>query len=88
MTSELGGSIELHGDDGTRVPPHAIPLARRSIEPPTSDGSGLRGGVQAGVEALLGEPRLAQLAALLFGGAAPDAGLLVGGERELEALLA
>ena len=36
--------------------------------------------------ALLGQPALAQLAALLLGGAAPDAGLLVGGQGELEAL--
>src|SRR5205807_3117234 len=35
--------------------------------------------------ALAGQPRLAQLAALLLGGAAPDARLLVGGEGELEA---
>ena len=33
------------------------------------------------------QPRLAQLAALLLGGAAPDAGLLVGGQGEVEARL-
>ena len=32
------------------------------------------------------EPGLAELAALLLGGAAPDARLLIGVERELEAL--
>src|SRR3954452_19434794 len=34
---------------------------------------------------LVGEPRLAELAALLLGGAAPDAGVLVGDEGEVEA---
>ena len=42
-----------------------------------SDGDALR--------AAGGQPGLAQLAALLLGGAAPDARLLVGGQREVEA---
>src|SRR4051812_47536057 len=37
-------------------------------------------------DALLGEPALAQLAALVFRGAAPHAGFLVGREREFETL--
>src|SRR5207237_7156221 len=41
----------------------------------------------AGGAALLRQPRLAQLAAFLFGRAAPDPRVLVGRERELEALL-
>ena len=41
------------------------------------------GGLAAG-----GEPLAAKLAALLLGGAAPDTGVLVGGEGEVEAGLA
>ena len=40
---------------------------------------------RSGGAALAGDVLLAQLAALLLGGAAPDAGVLVGGEGELEA---
>ena len=40
----------------------------------------------SGCGALFCHPRLAELAALLFGGAAPDAGFLVCGQGELEAL--
>ena len=84
VTTELGGSIELYGDDGTRV--HlSIPL--HTIDRPLSSERRRAGG-SARVEALLGEPRLAQLPPFLFGGAAPDARFLVRGERELEALLA
>jgi len=36
---------------------------------------------------LFGEPGFAELAALLFGRAAPDAGFLVGGQGELEAFV-
>ena len=41
--------------------------------------------VGSGGVALAGDPGPAELAALLLGGAAPDAGVLVGGEGELEA---
>src|SRR5688500_18799539 len=46
----------------------------------TKRGAGLGGGA-----ALAGQPLLAKLAALLLGGAAPDAGLLVRLQGELEA---
>ena len=48
----------------------------------TVGGAAQNGGA---LRAAGGQPRLAQLAALLLGGAAPDAGLLVGGQREVEA---
>ena len=67
-----------------------IPLRRRSAPPSSSSGisSGEvpSGPVQARL-ALLGQPALAELAALLLGRAAPDAGFLVGGQRELQALV-
>src|SRR5664280_818729 len=40
--------------------------------------------VDSGCPTTGGEPRLAELAALLLGGGAPDAGLLVGGQGEVE----
>src|SRR4029077_16981211 len=53
---------------------------------PVRDGDRCRRGGSAGgaLRTAGGEPGLAQLAALLLGGAAPDAGLLVGGQREVE----
>ena len=83
VTSELGGSIELRERRRDARAPHASRCdeRRRADE---SDGERRQ---LARTHALLGEPDLAQLAALLFGGAAPDAGFLVGGEGELEALL-
>ena len=61
------------------VPVRRVPCAPGAGEPAAcvSDGDALR--------AAGGQPGLAQLAALLLGGAAPDARLLVGGQREVEA---
>ena len=54
--------------------------SREGLPPVREVGAGLSEAL-----ALAGEPRPAELAALLLGGAAPDAGVLVGDEGELEA---
>src|SRR5687767_10200792 len=64
--------------------PGEAPEAGREERPRSGPLRGCREGRSAGPTPA-GHPGLAQLAALLFGGAAPDPGLLVGGEGELEA---
>ncbi len=98
VTSELGGTIELRSDAGhARAPDGAAAQDRDrdalAIRPssiaasaPPSRPSGH--GSASADHPLLGQPGLAQLPALLLGEATPDTSLLVGGEGELEALVA
>ena len=67
-----------------------VPRSRRSSAAARDRRCGRAGGPdgrvrRSGAAAAGGQPGLAQLAALFFGGAAPDAGLLVGGQGEVEA---
>ena len=82
VTGELQGSIEMRGDRRGHVERTSGCGCRwRRPRRSSCEASPSAGG------ALLGEPRLAELAPLLLGGAAPDARLLVGGQGELEALV-
>ena len=96
VTSELMGTISL--DRGTAPGPRPgtvvrldVPVAPGGLgswtapRPPASRRSWAGGGLRSGGAALAGGVVLAQLAALLLGGAAPHAGVLVGGEGVLEA---
>ena len=80
VTSELQGSIEMHDDNGT-LGPRAASRSRCRESSCTFDA-----GVELADWRRRASTPLRSAAALLFGEAAPDAGLLVGGQRELEAL--
>ena len=83
VTGELGGTIEFHREEGTRVEVRDPPGRDRR-----DDGggtAGLRPGAGS-AGALLGQPALAELAALFLGRATPDAGFLVRRQGELQAL--
>ena len=100
VTTELAGTIAMHTDEGTlvdlRIPVLPTCEPYRWVAPrdggarrPTGQRRGAAdeaaGAPGLGGAALAGEPGLAELAALVLVGAAPHAGLLVGGEGELEA---
>src|SRR5262249_22854622 len=78
------GAVDRRGERNARPPTGAAGAerARRAVSSAVVAEVELAGGAT-----LLREPGLAQLAAFLFGRAAPDARLLVGGERELETLV-
>ena len=95
VTSDLRGTIDMF-EPARRQPRHGRRAAaadrprrrrvnRRRTRSDLPLGEAVRGAERSGGAALAGDVLLAQLAALLLGGAAPDAGVLVGGEGELEA---
>ena len=88
VASQLEGTITMEAlpaaeGGGTRVA-ISVPV-RAPVSRGGATGCSCGVGSEGALRAAGGQPGLAELAALLFGGAAPDAGLLVGGQGEVEA---